>query len=377
MAAKIKEPKDEKPKSSKSILGGILKDHKDEHYNFHERVDWRASTGSLLVDVATGGVRPSMWRLAGNNNSGKTPQCLEIIRNIFKSVPNSKAVWFFSEGRGLSDENKERCGLKFVYSEEEWDEHTVFVFETNTFELFIKTVRELVLNNPEQNRYAFCLDSLDGMTLRGDKDKEIDENNKVAGVPAMSKKMMQSLSLGMFKFGHWLGIVSQVTAEIKLDQYSKTPDRGGQFSGGNSLLHGSDIILQYEPSFGGDFILDSSGRFNDGKTKPIGQNVRVVLVKSILEEYKKTKITYPIKYGRRPSGIWLEKELADLVLGWEMGKKAGAGWITMTPAIMQELLDADVEFPEKIQGVDNIAKELETNSKALEFFQQKFFTLLS
>ncbi len=377
MAAKTKEPKDEKPKSSKSVLGGILKEHKDEHYNFHERVDWRASTGSLLLDVATGGVRPSMWRLAGNNNSGKTPQCLEIIRNIFKTVPNSKAVWFFSEGRGLSDENKERCGLKFVYSEEEWDEHTVFVFETNTFELFIKTIRELVLNNPEQNRYAFCLDSLDGMTLRGDKDKEIDENNKVAGVPAMSKKMMQSLSLGMFKFGHWLGIISQVTAEIKLDQYAKTPDRGGQFSGGNSLLHGSDIILQYEPSFGGDFILDSSGRFNDGKTKPIGQNVRVVLVKSILEEYKKTKITYPIKYGRRPSGIWLEKELADLILGWEMGKKAGAGWITMTPAVMEELLSAGVEFPEKVQGVDNIAKELETNEKALEFFSQKFFSLLS
>ena len=373
MAKASKEKEVESGDNSQDVLSTILKQNKEEHYNYHDTVTWKASTGSLLLDEATGGIRPGCWRFCGKMNSGKTPQTLESLRNIFEEVPNSKAIWFPSEGRGLSEENKARCGLKFVYTVEEWEIGTVFVFETNIFELIINTIKALVKNNPQKFIYGFVIDSVDGLQLRDDAAKEIDGNNRVAGVPMLSKKMFQSLSMGMFKFGHWLGLVSQVTAEIKLDPYAKTPDRGGNFSGGNSMLHAPDVMLNYETCFNGDFILDNpSGKFNDGKSKAIGQNVRVTMAKSIKEATKKKLITYPIKYGRKPSGIWVEREVGDIILSFDLVSKAGAGWMTVTPAFLEEMRKISPDVPEKVQGFENFYKIFEDRPELTSYLFKKF-----
>ncbi len=375
----IVKAKDEAPSAldnSKDLLTAAMKDAKTEHHNETKKRDWRVSTGSLLLDVATGGIRPSLTRLCGVNNGGKTPQMLEIVRNILKDVPKSKALWVIAEGRGLSAENMARCGLKFVTKAEDWEPGTVFVLYTNIFELVIKVIKDLVKDNPNDNVYAFVIDSVDGLMLRDDALKEITESNRVAGVPMLAKKMLQSLSLGMFTYGHWMGLISQVTAEIKLDPYSKAPNRGGMFSGGNSLLHGSDVIIQYEPSYPGDFILDGAGKMNDGKTKPIGQNVKVTLVKSMIETSRKTTVVYPIRYGRKPSGIWVEREIADMVLAWGLATRTGA-WIAFTPAIRAELKDKGIEIPEKVQGLDNLYALFEENRAATEYLFGKFGEMLS
>lgn len=378
-SAKIVKPKNEESEAqdnSKNILSTVMKDASSEHHNATKKRDWRVSTGSLLLDVATGGIKPSLTRLCGTNNSGKTPQMLEIVRNILKDVPKSKALWVIAEGRGLSEENRARCGLKFVTNPEEWEEGTVFVLYTNIFELVIKIIKDLVKNNPNDNVYAFVIDSVDGLILRDDAAKEVTEANRVAGVPMLAKKMLQSLSLGMFTYGHWMGLISQVTAEIKLDPYSKAPNRGGMFSGGNSLLHGSDVIIQYEPAYPGDFILDKEGKMNDGKTKVIGQNVKVTMIKSILEASKKTTVVYPIRYGRKPSGIWVEREIADMVLTWGLATRAGA-WITFHDSLRKECADNKIELPEKIQGMDKLYAFFEENKAATEYLFSKFSDMLS
>lgn len=370
------EEKDDKVKSSKDILKGVLEANKKEHFNFHERVDWNVSTGSLILDKVTGGVSPSLWRLCSQSNAGKTPQILEIIRNIFKDVPNSKALWVIAEGRGLSDENKNRCGLKFVYSYDEWDINTIFVLETKIFELVIDTIKQLVFDNSENIRYAFCIDSLDGLMLRADADKPTTESAKVAGTPALSKKMLQSLSLGMFKFGHWMGIISQRTAEIRIDQHAPGANRGGEFSGGNSLFHGSDIIMEYKSPWMDDFILDGSGKMNDGKTKVIGQNARVLMDKVNKEEYKKQIVLYPIKYGRKPSGIWREREVGEMIFFMGRATIAGAGWITFVPEFIKELEDQGLTIPEKIQGKENLFTLLQNDEKLTSFLFDKFSKLV-
>lgn len=351
--------------TSSNTLGSILKEHKEEHYNFQERIDWKVSTGSLLLDMAMGGgVSPCLLRICGANNEGKTPQTLEIVRNFLEASPkNRKAFWVIAEGRGLSKENQERCGLKFVYTSEEWVAGTVFVLESNVFELFIKCVKSLVLDNENKFQYAFIVDSIDGLQLRDDKSKDITENNRVAGTPMLSKKMLQSLSLGMFKHGHLMILISQVTSEIKLDPYAKTANRGGNFSGGNSLLHGSDWILEYEPSFNSDYILDNpSGKLNDGKSKTIGKWSKVVLSKSVIEASRKQKILYPIKFGKKPSGIWMEYEIVDMLLMNEQVKKSGA-WLTFNDYIVTELKKEGLEVEKQHQGLDNLRKYLEENPK--------------
>lgn len=365
--------------SSKETLGTLLKANKDEHFNFKERVNWKVSTGSLILDEKTGGVMPSLWRFCAKSNAGKTPQMLEIVRNIFKDVPNSKCLWVIAEGRGLSEENKERCGLKFVYDYKDWEVNTIFVFETNVFELVIDTIKQLVLTNPDNVRYAFCIDSMDGLTLRADREKGIEGDNKVAGAPALSKKMMQSLSLGMFKYGHWMGAISQKTTEIKIDQRSPGADRGGNFSGGNSLFHASDVVLEYQQSWAGDFILDNpAGKMGDDKgTKAIGQNVRVFMAKSPKEASKKEPFTYPVKYGRKPSGIWAEREVVQMTFAFENATMAGAGWITFKPYFIEELKNINITLPEKIQGENNFCKMLEENPDMNKYLFNKYSKMVS
>lgn len=379
MAPKNKKEGEETTKNSNSILTSILKEHKSEHFNYHERCDWKISSGSLLLDAALGnGIGPSLCRITGYNNEGKTPQALEICRNFLNTVPNSKVLWVIAEGRGLSEENIKRCGLKLVYAPSEWEIGSIFVLESNIYELFIKTVKELVLNNEEKIKYCFVVDSLDGMQLRDDSLKDITENNRVCGVPAMSKKLLQSLSLGMFKFGHLMLLLSQVTSEIKIDKYEKTVSRGGNFSGGNALNHGANIILFYQNSYNSDYIMDNpNGKLNDGKSKPIGKQCKVIIEKSLLESTRKTQVVYPIKFGRKPSGIWREDEIAQMLLAWSLVDKAGAGWMTFTPEILVELKALDPDIPEKIQGLDNLRDYLESNQKVSDYLFDKFKKILS
>lgn len=380
--AKIKEDKVETVvvDSSKDVLNGILKTNKTEHFNFHERKNWKCSTGSLLLDRATGGVTPSLWRLCGKSNGGKTPEMLEILRNIFISVPKSKALWVIAEGRGLSEENVSRCGLKFVYSAEEWDYGTVFVLETKIFELFINTVQSLVFNNPNENVYAFVVDSIDGLILRADADKPIDGNNKVAGTPMLAKKMLQSLSLGMFKFGHFMGLISQKTVDIKIDPRGPSADRGGDFSGGNALFHGSDIILEFNNNaFQKYFILDDpNGKLNDSKSKPIGQESFITLAKASKEEFKKTTISYPIKYGRKPSGIWVEREIVDMLFMFKLLEKGGA-WCNFAPSFIKEIKDnMQIDLPESINGINKVYEYFENNNEDLvKYLFAKFTKMLA
>ncbi len=368
----------EEEKSTKNSLTDILKEHKTEHYNFEERVDWKITTGSLLLDVAMeGGVSPSLIRLAGGNNEGKTPAALEICRNFLKTIPNSKVIWVMAEGRGLSKENRERCQLKFTYDSDNFNVGEIFVLESNVYELFIKIVKDAVLNNPNNYKYCFVVDSIDGLQLRDDRAKEITENNRVAGSPSLSKKMLQSLSLGMFKYGHVMILLSQVTSEIKLDQYQKTANRGGQFSGGNSLLHGSDYIIEFNTSYPSDYILDNpSGKLNDGKSKPVGKYCKVVLQKSAMETSRKQLIQYPIKFGRKPSGIWLEYECVDMLLAFNFLEKSGPSWLCWENGIFQEVKQIDAEAPEKIQGMDKTRQYLESQPNVTEYLVNKFKTTL-
>lgn len=362
---------------SKAILGSILTEYKDHHLNQTQRVDWKISSGSLLLDVFLGGgIGPSLIRMCGQNNEGKTPQTLEILRQFLNNVPNSKGFWVVAEGRGLSEENRERCGLKFVSSPEEWEVGTVFVLESNIYEVFINAAKRLVKDNPEGVRYCFVVDSIDGLMLQADSEKEIDDDNMVAGTPKLSKKMLQSISLSMFKLGHLMILISQVTAAIKLDKYEKQPNRGGDFSGGNSLLHGADWIFEFQKTSKYDYIYNTSnGEYPKGGKAPpdlksLGKIARVSLQKSALEASRYQIVEYPIKFGRKPSGIWLEKEMVDKLIFLTLLILKGS-WLAWDDSLFAQL---QLKFPDvekQVQGAHNMVKYLEEHPDIRDFLYPK------
>ena len=182
----------------------------------------------------------------------------------------------------------------------------------------------------------------------------------------------------MFKYGHLMVLISQVTAAPKIDPYAKMPHRDGEFSGGNALAHFNDFTLEYMPAYQGDFILDNpNGKLNDGKSKAIGKWAKVKIVKSAVETAKHQILQIPIKYGRRPSGIWVEYELVDYLKMWDFVKVAGAGWITFNEDLVKEIKEnCNVECPLKVQGDKNLLTFLEENNSVTEYLVKKFRDLL-
>ena len=352
-------------------LKSFLKENKDDHYNYEEEIDYKVSSGSLNVDFELGGgFGPGLHRFTGMNEGGNTSEALEVMKNFLKK-PNCRGLYIKAEGR-LSKEMRERSGVEFTFEEDEWADGNCFVFESNIYETVLDLMRVLIGDNSSNTRYCFILDSLDGLIMKDDLKKDFQDSHKVAGGALLGAKFMQKMSIALAKRGHMAIFISQVRADIKLDPYSKTPVRQTTATGGNALLHFANYILEFEPRFKKDLILESPTQpIDKDKNKILGHTAKITVKKSPNEKTNYT-LQYPIRYGRSGgNSIWVEKEVIDMLYGWEFVHKRGA-WITADEAFIEILEENNLEFPEKIQGEGKLSKLLEEDT-ALTSFLVKYF----
>jgi RecA/RadA recombinase len=337
--------------TSQEQMTSFLKSNKDSHYNFEETIEYRVSSGSLLFDYKLGGgLTTGLHRFIGVNEGGKTSCALQFMKNFLDQPTKRKGFYIKAEGR-LGKEMVERSGIKFVFSADEWVEGTCFVFECNIHETVFDAFRELVLKNDESLRYFFLLDSVDGLIRKGDLDKTFEESQKVAGGAVIAADLMKRLSIALQKRGHIAVFISQVRADIKLDPYSRVPIRQTTATGGNALLHFANWIVEFDPRFKGDLILqDEKANYDEYKNPYTGHIVRVTVKKSPNEKTNSV-IRYPIRYGRKNgTSNWIEKEIFDFLLMWGFAEQKGA-WINFDEDFLNILKEAGFnDFPEKIQG---------------------------
>ena len=137
-------------------------------------------------------------------------------------------------------------------------------------------------------------------------------------------------------------------------------------------MHFANWIIEYDPRFAGDQILEDPTKKHDPKTNPIiGVHAKVTVKKSPNEKTNQ-KITYPIRYGRKGgTSIWIEKEIVNLLESFEFIKKSGA-WISITDDFKDLLLENKLEFPEKIQGMNKVFKYIEDNPTISNFLFDYF-----
>jgi RecA/RadA recombinase len=362
---------------SKSLLNNFLKNNKEDHFNFEEQINYRVSSGSLEFDHhLDGGFGPGLHRFVGMNEGGKTSASLEVMKNFLK-MPQSKAVYFKAEGR-LSDEMIKRCGVKFVFNYDDWEDGTCFVFESNIYETVVDLMRQLVNSNEEKNKYCFCLDSVDGLIKKADNEKTFEESTQIAGGASIAAAFMKKMSIAIGKRGHMAIFISQVRADIKLDPYSKAPVRQTTATGGNALLHFANWIIEFEPRFNGDqILLNPSNKKMDPRTNPaIGHYAKVVVKKSPNEKTN-TRISYPIRYGRiGGNSIWVEKEIVGALEAWEFIKKTGA-WISITQDFKEVLAEGGFSLPEKIQGENKLFSLIEEDSALCQYLASYFKKVFS
>lgn len=362
---------------SNDRLKAFLKDNKEDHYNFEEESYYKVSSGSLNLDfVMGGGFCPGLHRFLGMNEGGKTSEALEVMKNFLRSVPNARGILIKAEGR-LSKEIQERSGVEYVTDPDKWKDGNCFVFESNIFETVSELMLELVKNNPENKRYLFILDSVDGLMPKNDAGKSLSEATKVAGGAVISSVLMKKMSIALAKRGHMAIFISQVRSDIKLDPYAANKDiRQTTATGGNALLHFANWIIEFEPRFNKDLILEKPNeKYDPIKNKIIGHTAKLTIKKST-NETTNHKVEYPIKYGRKNgTSIWREYEIIDQLIAWQFVTAKGA-WITVGDDLIKELKDAGLELSKQHQGMDNFRKYLEDNPKITEYLFDKYKKLI-
>lgn len=357
-------------KNSVELLKDYLSENSDDHFNDIEEKNYIVSTGSLIFDIEVGGgIRPSILRMSGVSGGGKTSASLSILHNFLNEPAGRKGFYIKAEGR-LSKEIKERSGVKFVYTPEDWVDGTCYVFKTNIYETAANLVHKLVSNNPEEVSYFFIIDSMDALIPKGDKDKTFEESGKVGAGATISSHFLRKMALPFSVGGHICVMISQVRSTVSINPYAKTDPKLTNASGGNAPLHYSDWIFEVQPRYNADIIADK-----DGKT--IGHWAKIIFRKSPNEK-EGNLVKYPIKHKQIGGGsVWKEYELSDLLLSWEMIKKNRA-WFQASEDLNSELLEnTGFKFPENFQGENSIVSSLEENPRVTEYLFNKFKSLLT
>lgn len=367
---------------SKNLLGALLNGYKDDHYNFVESTPVPISTGSLILDSLISLKSSSTVRLCSSSELGKTSASLLIAKNYMDALPKARTLFIKAEGR-LGDEIKRRSELKFVYTAEEWDYKTVFVYECNIFET-VATVIEKMLKTTHENgeHLCICIDSLDGLILKKDlEDKEIEEGVMVAGVPKMTKLLFRRIALPISKFNALLLIISQVSANIQLNPYSKNEQpRMISGVGGAAALHACDYILEFMPRYQKDLILEDPTKKPDPiENRILGHWVKVDIKKSATNNSHYT-CSYPVKHSKTGNCVWTEIEVAHLMMGWGLLSREGGkdkGSLDLDQGVYDELKAMDDKIPIKFRTLNHVYEYLETRPDITVFLRDKFKKMIS
>jgi hypothetical protein len=380
MAAKKKEEETEvNENASKNALNSLLKSTEDDHFAFIDSQSSIISTGSLQLDSYVKIRSGDIVRLCAKGAElGKTSEAFVIAQNYLDTIPKSKAIYIKSEAR-LSPEIQRRSGHKFVTRAEDWNYGTVFVFPCNIFETIAKLLEDLLKEMRKSGEHLCIIwDSLDGVILRNDYTKEVwdgKESPKVAGVPLLSKLLFRRFALPLNYYNGLMIVISQYSAEIKLDPYSKDPPRQNSGSGGSSINHMSSYTLSYGPRYNKDLILENDNQPADPvKNKIIGVYATVEITKSGTDT-SGTKVRVPIKKGIIGSAIWVSKEVVDICLQWELIKRSGAWYKFSEDFLAAAKLDG-VELKESFQGLTSVYDYVESNEDIMMWMKEKAKSLI-
>ena len=348
-------------KKSKESLSPVeqiqsyLKDNQKYHFNNDAEHNYTVSSGSLMLNLEmSGGIGPSIIRATGVSEGGKTSCALSFAKNFQKTVDNSFVFYIKAEGR-LSEEMIDRSGI---------DRDRFFIFKTNIYETVLDSIRNLIVDNAQDTRYFFVIDSMDALVPVNDIDRPFSEADKVAGGSVLASNFLKKMALPLTSKGHVCFVISQVRSTVKVNQYEKSEPKLTNASGGNALIHYADWILEFKKRNSRDVI-------PLGSKQPEGHWCKIQFCKSTNEK-SGIEIRYPIKYGRTNGrSVWVEYEILSLLKTFDMVKPSGA-WITVEKTFLEELSEQGFEIPEKIQGEEAFKKILEEDTKLTDYLFEKF-----
>lgn len=354
-------------------LESFLKGNEKDHLNFEHEDEYKICPSSLtLAGIMGGGLGTGSSRFIGYPTGGKTSCALDFMFAFLKKGKGYKGIYVKAEGR-LGSDMRERSGIAFTDDFAKWEDGTCFIYHCNVYESVFSLIKELITNNPTKTKYFFIVDSINMLGKREDLAKAFEDANQVAAGALLTSDFFRKTAMAMSRRGHICVFISQVRDTISINAYSAPPPRQGKSSGAHSLEHQGEWVIDFQPRYKDDIIRKNPA---DDKSDPIGHYCKINIIKSPNEKYN-FNIRYPIKYGRTGgTSIWVEREIGDIILGWGLASKAGAGWITFTPSFITELKDQGFTIPEKIQGLENLYDIFEKNKELTAYLFNKFSVMV-
>lgn len=357
-----------------NLLGSLLTGYKEDVYNGIENEKIPFSSGSLLIDSHVKLRSGCVVRFGGSLESGKTSQCLLILGNYLDTIPNSRGLYVKAEGR-LSDEIQVRSGRKFVYNQDDWEIGTIFVLESNIFEAVCDIIQSLLKNMFEKGeKLGFIIDSLDGLILKSDYEKKTGESVQPAGVPKLTKMFFRRMALAINKYDSLALLTSQYSESFKIDKYAKDKPQPVQGTGGSAVSHQPDWIFEYGIRYTSHYILEDDEKKPDPVTNKILGHIVNMTIRKSTNEKTGTVIHIPIRYGQIGNSIWKEKEVADMLLNWEIVKK-DKNTYSFDATIIKEAAEKGLELKTDMVGINKYYKYINDNKEVCDFFYDKLVTI--
>jgi RecA/RadA recombinase len=364
-------PKEEEKDKGQEILKSVLKP--GTHFNDIVPKDYSVSTGSLNLDLGMGGgIKPSIIRISGMAEAGKTSFSLNVIKNFLEEKSRKRRSVYFLSDKELSINLVNRCGVKFVETIDEFVDGTCFIIRTNIYETVCNTIKKLLAHLDTE--YAFVLDSMDNFSPQSALEADFGESFAKGGTSAISAHFFRCFNILLPRLGHIAIMISQFRDTVIIGKSYQPTHKQTNSSGGRAIEHAVSWAFEFL------IPLDSKeDMFWEGapyKSKKIGHNC-IVHIKKSINETTGTKIKYPIIYGRENGkSIYIEKEILDQLLIWDM-VKVKASWFVFETSVLSELKKIDPEIPEKIQGEGQFVTYLESKPDITDYLYKKFRKILS
>jgi hypothetical protein len=273
---------------------------------------------------------------------------------------------------------QKRSGIKFVTEPKEWVPGTCFILKCNVYEPVAQFIYDLIKINPDNYRYAFIIDSLDGMMKRSDLNKDFTDAVQVCGPNVLTKLLFKKVSLPMSELGHMMIVIVQVIAKIE-DKYAIKEQMAISGGGGNAAIHFANYILTFKPRYKEGLILKSGDKaiLDFSETNVIGHWVGVLLEKTENEK-SRLLVKYPVLYsadgedGRIATELEIKKML--LMLGFIT---TGGAWIYFSENALAKMREAKIEdVRDKVNGAAKFDKYI-SQPEILNFWKSTLSNYIS
>lgn len=318
------------------------------------------STGSLGLDVLSGGFSSGVMQLWGPPSIGKTSLLL-MMAGEFQAkhkYHECRVYLWLTEGRWNPRLLSMAPKLKMESPTELIDgtKKARSIFRLcrpksgeKMYDFILRTIKN------DKIRFMHIIDSSDGIKCEANEGKTMSAAEKTAATASLNTKFLREASVYVSHHNHILAYTNQVRDKISTGGPSHVSGVGKQKSGGNSIQHYSSFSLDFDKLWTDLYIYENP---NDTKSKIIGHIMSAKLEKVSNSGNRLSKAQIPFIYDH---GIDREREIATLSEAYGLIKRKGA-WFEMNG---ENIAQGQVKFIQLLKENKELSSKLEVEIRKL------------